>query len=215
MKRKELIESNFIKMKEEYLSSYNNSCRKIDAIFRGELKHFQTYLSNFNNQYNCIEENEYSLINDMLKEIFNSFKVMLVDNYASKFNGNVEALAKTMHDFFIKKLNNDSTKLPINEINKYLKNMCDFDFFKVSNKLEEQLEIFRDEFIYKYVNSEEAKDSIEREIKTLHHSIMCQLKKVIAESIEDKQDIAIRYNSLNKQVISMTPSNEEKKTMRI
>lgn len=210
MKRSDLIEKNFIEMKEEYLSSYNNSCRKIDAIFRNELRRFQTYLSEFNNQFHSLEESEFTVVNDYLKEIFNSYKVMLVDDYASKFNKNVELITKTMHDFFIKKLEKDNVRMPVEEINEYLKSMCNFDCFKISNGLEDKLNEFKKMFNYKYVNSDEAKEAIETQIRNVEYTLLCELKKIIASSIEDKQDITTRYNTRNKEVLNIEPSNSEK-----
>lgn len=211
MKREELIESNFIKMKEEYLSSYNNSCRKIDAIFSSELKRFKDYLSNFNASYNCIEEREFNLINSNLNEIFISFKVMLIDNYKNKFNLNLELLTNTMNNFFIKRLANKQVKMPSKELSKYLNNMCMFDFFKVSNDLEDKLMNFYDDLVYKYVNSDEARENMESQIRNINYTIICELKKVISASIEDKQDILRRYNTLNKEVLMIEPTTNEKK----
>lgn len=202
MKRDELIKDNFINMHSEYQVSHHKICRKIDAIFVDETKHFKTLLINFNSDYKCISDSQINLVSEELQEIFNSSKIVLMQDYLSRFDKNVEDLTHTMYDFFIRKLSNSNAKSPSREINKYLMEMCKFDTFLFEDKLENDLMDFSQDFIYRYVNSEDASRDFLHIVKNINHSLVCELKKIIADSIQDKQDIASRYNSLNKEVLT-------------
>lgn len=202
MKKQELLKENFINMRLEYQVVHHKICRKIDTIFVDEIKHFKTLLSNFNNDYKCIDDRQINLISEQLQEIFNSSKIVLMQDYLSRFDKNVEDLTLAMYDFFNRKLVNINTKSPSKEINKHLMMICKFDTFLFEDKLENDLIDFSNDFIYKYVNSEDASRDFLHLVKNINHSLVCELKKAILDSIQDKQDIASRYNSLNKEVIN-------------
>lgn len=202
MKKEDILKDNFTNMALEYQVSHHKICRKIDTIFIDEIKHFKLLLNNFNNDYNCLGDSQINSICDKLKEVFNTSKIILMQDYISRFDKNVEELTATMYDFFIRKLNNKNTKSPSKELNKCLMEMCKFDVFLFEDKLENSLIDFSEEFIYRYVNSEDASRDYMHIIKNVNHNLVCNLKRAIADSVEDKQDIASRYNSLNKEVLN-------------
>lgn len=205
MKKEEQLKDNLMNMKSEYQVSHHKICRKIDSIFVDELKHFNDLIHAFNDEYKCMEMDQINLVLVELKNVFNSCKVILVGDYESRFEKNVESLTSTMYDFFYRKLSNPKTKCPVRLMNKYLIDMCKFDCFLIEDKLENDLIDFSDNFIYKYVNSEDEQVAFVHLVKNVNYSLMCELKKAIALSIEDKQDITMRYNSLNKALIG--PNN--------
>ena len=106
-----------------------------------------------------------------------------------------------MYDFFIRKLNNDNIKSSSKHINKHLVELCKFDFFLIQDKLENKLIEFGNDFVYRYVNSEDARRDFDDIIRKINYTLVCNLKKTMKDSIDDKQDIAARYNTLNKKVI--------------
>ena len=61
------------------------------------------------------------------------------------------------------------------------------------------------DFIYRYINSEDARRDFADIIRKINYTLACNIKKTMKDSIDDKQDITARYNTLNKEVIS---SNE-------
>lgn len=204
MKREEKLKENALNMKTEYQVNNRNITRKIDAIFSDELKHFIYLFTNFNEAYGCVSESEKDSIIAKIENIFNSVKVILVDDYQNRFKKNLNGLISTMYDFYLRKLGNSHVKTPAKEIDKYLSELCKFESFIFEDKLEDNLIDFSDDFIYRYINSDESKKDFVHLMKNLNHSIVCELKKAIANSIEDKQEIVIRYNRLNKQVILQT-----------
>ena len=107
-----------------------------------------------------------------------------------------------MYDFFIRKLTHNALKCPSKEMNKYLMEICKFNTFIFEDNLENSMLDFSSDFVYRYVNSEEARRDFMHLMKNVNYSLMCELKKAISNSIEDKQDIIARYNSLNKDVLS-------------
>ncbi len=204
MKREDMIKENFVNMKTEYLVNHHKTCRNIDAIFLDETKHFKELLINFNDEHHCIENDQIELIVNNLQNIFNSSKVILIDEYNSVFNKNIDLLTSLMYDFFIRKLSNENLKLPIGKINEYLNRLCKCDFFVVSDKLEDDINDFFNDFTYRYVNDEDACRDFEHLIKNLEHSLICALKKSIAASVDDKQDILSRYNTISKEILKQT-----------
>ena len=114
----------------------------------------------------------------------------------------MELLRTTMYDFFIRRLDNPDLRCPSKKIDKYLSNMCKFDCFVITDKLESELIDFANDFIYRYVNSEDEQRDFVDVIRKVHYSLVCELKKVISLSIEDKQDITLRYNTLNKEIVN-------------
>jgi len=202
MKKEDMIKENFADMKIEFEVNHHKISRRIDAIFADEIKHFKELLSSFNNEHCCIEIDKMYLISDKVKEIFNSCKVILVDDYESKFNKNMELLRTTMYDFFIRRISNENVRCPSKRIDRYLSNMCKFNYFLIDDKLESDLIDFANDFVYHYVNSEDAQRDFIDLVRNIHYSLICELKKVISTSIEDKQDITRRYNSLNKQIVN-------------
>ena len=204
MKKQDMLKENFINMKIEYQVNHHKTSRAIDTVFSDELKHFKSLLINFNNEYNCIDNTQIDLIvngSNGLKDIFNSCKVILIEDYESRFNNHMEELSKTMYDFFIRKLNNDNIKSSSKHINKHLVELCKFDFFLIQDKLENKLIEFGNDFVYRYVNSEDARRDFDDIIRKINYTLVCNLKKTMKDSIDDKQDIAARYNTLNKKVI--------------
>ena len=204
MKKQDMLKDNFINMKIEYQVNHHKTSRAIDTVFSDELKHFKSLLINFNNEYNCIDNTQIDLIvngSNGLKDIFNSCKVILIEDYESRFNNHMEELSKTMYDFFIRKLNNDNIKSSSKHINKHLVELCKFDFFLIQDKLENKLIEFGNDFVYRYVNSEDARRDFDDIIRKINYTLVCNLKKTMKDSIDDKQDIAARYNTLNKKVI--------------
>jgi hypothetical protein len=135
-------------------------------------------------------------------EIFNSSRVMLVNDYEGKFHQNVEELTSAMYDFFYKKLNNKNPRSASKEINERLKDLCKFDCFLIDDKLEDELIDFAGEFGYKYINSEDAHADFNRIIRSVKYSLMCELKKSITSSIEDKESITTRYNTIYKEILN-------------
>ena len=202
MKKVDKLRDNALNMKQEYLVSNHKICRTIDAIFVDEIKHFHHLFNNFNEVYGCVDSSEIPAILESVKKIFESCKVILVDEYQSKFEKNVDGLVVTMYDFFIRKLSNPCVKQPVRDLDRYLSEICKFECFKFQNKLEDALIDFSEEFVYRYINSDEAKRDFVHLMKNLNYSIVCEMKKAISNSIEDKQEIAMRYNRLNKSVTS-------------
>lgn len=201
MKREELIKENFINMKTEYLVNHHKTCRKIDTIFVEETKHFKNLLINFNKEHHCIEDSQLENIVNNLQNIFNSSKVILIDEYNDRFNKNIEALTSFMYDFFIRKSLNENIKTPRKEINRYLNKICKCDIFTISDKLEDDITDFFDDFTYRYINNDEELRDFEHLIKNLYHSLICELKKSISSSVEDKEDILSRYNTTCKELL--------------
>ena len=208
MKKEEMLKENFINMKIEYQVNHHKTTRAIDTVFSDELKHFKALLISFNDEYNCIDSAQIDLIvngSNGLKDIFNSCKVILVEDYESRFNNHMEELSIKMYDFFIRKLNNPNYKSSSKHINKHLVELCKFDFFLIQDKLENKLIEFSEDFIYRYINSEDARRDFADIIRKINYTLVCNIKKTMKDSIDDKQDITARYNTLNKEVIS---SNE-------
>jgi hypothetical protein len=202
MEKEEALKENFINMRDEYQMNNRKISRKIDSIFFDEIKHFNFLIRNFNSNYRCINESDIYLLLDRLKEIFNSAKVILVEDYQSRFQKNMDELTLRMYDFFMKKLNHKEVRCPTSSINKCLNEMCKFDLFLIEDKLENELIDLANEVNYRYINSDEARKDFDAIIKNLNYSLLCDLKKAISISIEDKQDITLRYNSLNKELIN-------------
>lgn len=202
MKRLEKLKDNALNMQLEYQVNNRKICRKIDAIFLDELNHFEYLFTLFNQTHDCISETDFSSCIKRIKLIFDECKVILVENYQNRFSKNVEELISTMYDFFCRKLNNPRLKAPSKEIDKYLSQICKFECFRVENKLEDLLLDFSDEFIYMFINSDDAKRDFMHMMNNLNHSVVCELKKAISDSIEEKQEIAMRYNRLNKGVLT-------------
>lgn len=201
MKREDKLKENALNMKNEYHVSNRKICRKIDAIFSSEMEHFIHLFVNFNEVYGCVESSQMAKISESINKIFNDCKVILVDEYQSKFDKHVDGLTSTMYDFFIRKLTTPTLKTPVKELDKHLTEICKFECFMFENKLEDELIDFSDDFIYRYINSDEAKKDFVHLMKNLNHSIVCELKRAIADSIEEKQEIAMRYNRYNKEVL--------------
>ena len=203
MKRVEMIKENFINMKTEYLVNHHKTCRKIDAIFVDETKHFKELLISFNDEHHCIKDSQIELIVNNIQNVFNSCKVILIDDYSSKFDKNIDGLINLMYDFFVRKLTNENVKTPTREVNRYLHRICKCDFFSVNDKLEDDITDFFNDFTYRYVNDEDACRDFEHLIKNLQHSLICELKKAISSSVDDKQDIIRRYNTLGKEILKV------------
>lgn len=206
MKKEEQLRENFINMKMEYRVSHHKICRKIDAIFHNEIEHFSNLLKTFNDDYCCINQDGIDFVSKKLEILFNECKVILVEDYESKFEANVEELSTTMYDFFIRRLTNQHAKCPTAQISRCLTDMCKFDCFLLEDKLENELFNFINDFNYRYINSEDARRDFNYLIKNIRHSLMCELKKAISSSVEDKQDITARYNTLNKEVLNSNPN---------
>ena len=206
MKKVDMIKENFINMKTEYIVNHHKTCRKIDNVFNDEIKHFKNLFFDFNNEYKCLSNEEIYIVSDKVKDIFNSCKVILVDNYQQRFDRNMEEIVSTMYDFFIRSLDNPSVKPPTKEVNKCLVDMCKFDCFVIEDKLENELIDFANDFIYRYINSDDEQRDFVYIVKNINYSLMCELKKAIAVSTEDKQDITTRYNTMNKEIVK--PYNE-------
>ena len=201
MKIEDKLKDNALNMKMEYQVNNRKICRAIDAIFLDEIKHFTSLFINFNEAYECVDEDTAKQLIKKIESIFNECKVVLVEKYQEKFEKNVDGLVSTMYDFFVKKINNPKAKSPIKILDKYLSEICKFECFMFENKLEDALIDFSDDFIYRYINSDECKKDFVHLMKNLNHSIVCEMKKAIANSIEDKQEIALRYNRINKQTL--------------
>lgn len=202
MKLEDKLKDNALNMKMEYQVSNRKINRSIDAIFESELEHFKQLFISFNSAYNCVS---YTQVNDIFKQVENIFddsKVLLVDKYKAKFNKNVDGLVSTMYDFFIRKSVTPNIKPPHKELDKYLMELCKFECFLFENKLEDDLIDFTDDFVYRYINSEEQRKDFIHLMKNINHSLVCEMKKAISNSIEDKQEIALRYNRLNKELLS-------------
>ena len=147
MKREEKLKENTLNMKTEYQANNRNMTRKIDAIFCDELNHFNHLFTNFNEGYRCVSESEKDSIIEKVQYIFNSVKVILVDDYQNRFEKNLNGLITTMYDFYLRKLSNPYTKTPAREIEKYLSELCRFESFIFEDRLEDALIDFTDEFI--------------------------------------------------------------------
>ena len=72
----------------------------------------------------------------------------------------------------------------------------------VVRKYEDDLIDFAGEFGYRYINSEDAHEDFNRIIRSLKYSLMCDLKKAIASSIDDKENITSRYNTIYKEILN-------------
>ena len=201
MKRIEKLKDNALNMKDEYQISHRKICRKIDTIFNDEIQHFKNLFIEFNKTHKCVMENEIDYIIGCIQNVFNDSKVILVENYQGRFDKNLDGLVSTMYDFFVRKINNPLAKMPTKEMDRYLAALCRFECFIVENKLEDALMDFSDDFIYRYINSDDGKRDFDHMIKNLNHSVICELKKAIADSIQDKQEIVMRYNRLNKEIL--------------
>lgn len=202
MRKQDILKDNFVNMKLEYQVCHHKICRKIDAIFLDEVKHFKNLLINFNKEHSCVDDSQINALVEKLQQIFNSSKIVLVEDYMSRFDENVDELTATMYDFFLRKLNNSNAKSPSKDMNRCLMEMCKFDTFLFQDKLENELIDFSNDFIYRYVNYEDASRDFLHLVKNVDHSLVCELKKAIADSIQDKQDIATRYNTMNKEVLN-------------
>ena len=201
MKTEDKLKDNALNMHTEYQVNNRKICRAIDAIFIDEINHFRHLFVNFNEVYQCVDETKVNEMVKKIEKIFNECKIVLVDKYQEKFDKNVEGLVTTMYDFFVRKLSNPNAKSPIKDMDKYLGELCKFECFLFENKLEDALIDFGDDFIYRYINSDECKKDFVHLMKNLNHSVVCEMKKAIANSIEDKQEIALRYNRMNKQTL--------------
>lgn len=202
MKKEDSLKDNFTNMKSEYEVCHHKTCRKIDAIFVDEIKHFKNLLVNFNKEHSCFDEDKVNEVVEKLKEIFNSSKIVLMENYISRFDENVDELTATMYDFYLRRLSNLHAKSPGKDMNRCLMDMCKFDTFLFQDKLENELIDFSNDFIYRYVNCEDASRDFLHLLKNVEHGLICEIKKAIADSIQDKQDITMRYNTLNKEVLN-------------
>ena len=156
MKKKDILNDNFVNMKLEYQVCHHKICRKIDAIFLDEIKHFKNLLINFNKEHNCLDDSQINAIVEKVQQIFNTSRIVLVDDYMSRFDENVDELTATMYDFFLRKLSNSYVKSPSKDMNRCLMEMCKFDTFLFQDKLENDLIDFSQDFIYRYVNYEDA-----------------------------------------------------------
>lgn len=202
MRKEEALETAFIDMSSEFYVNHRKICRDITSVFNNEIMHFKQLLLAFNDEYGCLEPEQVDAQVQKVKEIFNNSRVMLVEDYEVKFSRNVEELTRAMYDFFVKKLNNKSPKNPSREINERLKDMCKFDCFLIEDKLEDDLIDFAGEFGYRYINCEEAHEDFNRVIRSVKYSLICDLKKAIATSIDDKENITSRYNTIYKEILN-------------
>jgi hypothetical protein len=124
-----------------------------------------------------------------------------MESYLSRFDDSMDELTATMYDFYLRRLSNPYVKSPSKDMNRCLIDMCRFDTFLFQDKLENELMDFSNDFIYRYVNCEDASRDFLHILKNVDHSLICEVKKAIADSIQDKQDITMRYNTLNKEVL--------------
>ena len=83
-----------------------------------------------------------------------------------------------------------------------LKEICKFDYFLIDDKLEDELMDFAGKFGYKYINSEDAHAGFNRLIRSIKYSLMCDVKKAISSSIDDKENITTRYNTIYKEILN-------------
>jgi flagellin-specific chaperone FliS len=202
MKKEEMLKNTFIDMNSEFYVNHRKICREITSVFNNEIMHFKQLLLAFNDEHNCLEADQIDSVVQKVKEIFNNSKVMLVEDYDIRFVRNVDDLTRSMYDFFVKKLNNKNAKNPSREINEKLKDMCKFDCFLIEDKLEDTLIDFAGDFGYRYINSEDAHEDFNRIIRSIKYSLMCDLKKAIASSIDDKENITSRYNTIYKEILN-------------
>ena len=202
MKKEEMLKNTFIDMNSEFYVNHRKICREITSVFNNEIMHFKQLLLAFNDEHKCLEADQVDSVVQKVKEIFNNSKVMLVEDYDIRFVRNVDDLTRSMYDFFVKKLNNKNVKNPSREINEKLKDMCKFDCFLIEDKLEDTLIDFAGDFGYRYINSEDAHEDFNRIIRSIKYSLMCDLKKAIASSIDDKENITSRYNTIYKEILN-------------
>jgi len=202
MNKEEALKNAFIDMSSEFYVNHRKICREINSIFNNEIVHFKELLLAFNDEHNCLDSLAIDYSVEKIKEIFNTSRVILVNDYEDKFSHNIEELTSTMYDFFVKKANNKNPKSPSKEINERLKEICKFDCFLIDDKLEDELIDFAGEFGYKYINSEDAHADFNRIIRTIKYSLMCDIKKAISSSIDDKENITTRYNTIYKEILN-------------
>ena len=148
MKKEEAFQDAFINMSSEFYVNHRKICREINTIFNNEIVHFKELLLAFNDEYNCLESSAIDYSVEKIKEIFNTSRVMLVNDYEDKFSRTVEELTSAMYDFFVKKANDKHPRSPAKEINERLKEICKFDCFLIDDKLEDELIDFAGEFGY-------------------------------------------------------------------
>jgi len=202
MNKEEALKNAFIDMSSEFYVNHRKICREINSIFNNEIVHFKELLLAFNDEHNCLDSLAIDYSVEKIKEIFNTSRVILVNDYEDKFSHNIEELTSTMYDFFVKKANNKNPKSPSKEINERLKEICKFDCFLIDDKLEDELIDFAGEFGYKYINSEDAHADFNRIIRTIKYSLMCDIKKAISSSIDDKENITIKNNTIYKEILN-------------
>jgi flagellin-specific chaperone FliS len=202
MKKEESLQNAFIDMSSEFYVNHRKICREITTIFNDEIVHFKQLLLAFNDEHACLQPEQIDGVVQKVKEIFNNSRVILVEDYEVKFSENVEELTRSMYDFFVKKLNNKNPKNPSREINERLKEMCKFDCFLIEDRIEDDLIDFAGDFGYRYINSEAAHEDFNRIIRSVKYSLICDLKKAIASSIDDKENITSRYNTIYKEILN-------------
>ena len=202
MKKEEALNQAFLDMNSELNVSHNNLIRKINRVFSNEIQHFQELLVSFNNEYSCLENYQVNLQVDIVKHIFNSCKVVVTQDYQSRFDKYKDGLVSRMHDFFIAKVNNKNVKSPVKDISRYLLELCRCDFFAIQDQIENSLDDYFNDFSYHFINSSNANEEFSRIIKSLKHSLTSELKKVISNSNDDKENIVTRYNSMGKEILN-------------
>ena len=111
-----------------------------------------------------------------------------------------------MHDFYLKDLDAQS-KMPTEKLNKYLNEICRFDFFLIEDKIENDIMDFKDNFDYRYINNDDARVDFDHLMKNVEHTLICNLKRVIGNAVDDKQDIVSRYNTQAKEIIKNNRHN--------
>ena len=133
----------------------------------------------------------------------------IFDNTWKKINQTVQVsdkykdgLVSRMHDFFIAKVNNKNVKSPVKDISRYLLELCRCDFFAIQDQIENSLDDYFNDFSYHFINSSNANEEFSRIIKSLKHSLTSELKKVISNSNDDKENIVTRYNSMGKEILN-------------
>ena len=206
MEARELLDSNFTDMEKELVVSNNQTCRDIAHVFNDEVEHFNTLLLSFKDYYGSITREEIDVVTEDLKEKFKKVEVMLVDDYQERFEKNRYLLSTLMHDFYLKDLDAQS-KMPTEKLNKYLNEICRFDFFLIEDKIENDIMDFKDNFDYRYINNDDARVDFDHLMKNVEHTLICNLKRVIGNAVDDKQDIVSRYNTQAKEIIKNNRHN--------
>lgn len=202
MKPEESLKESLKNMQDEFHVCHNNVCRKIAKTFVNELEHFEMLLQKF------VEENEKGINDEQLKMIkkslggiFRKFKIILVEGYEPRFKKNLDLFSFAMYDFFVKKLQKPTLKAPTKKLEKYLEEMCRFSYFDFYDALVSNLSNFEDAFEKTYITNDDEYREFDEIMKNISHGLICELKKAMQTSVDDKQDIAFRYNLENKKIV--------------